>query len=175
MACQIHFWDAFINRQIDDVTVMNHNYEVQFRTVWRTVFNIQTKSLTDILILWPKIKLCKNADFSMKFSYGLCILKFLEMHFTRVYLWSSVSDINKSNVSKDTRQHLEQGQIRLSMICSISYIIWTLWYIQKKTIFRAVWKVRSGLPNKWIKCISVWTDYLCIGNLFLFVFILTMN
>ena len=77
MACQIHFWDAFINRQIDDVIVMNHNYEVQFRTVWRTIFNIQTKRLTDILILWPKIKLCKNADFNMKFSYGLCIINYM--------------------------------------------------------------------------------------------------
>ena len=74
MACQIHFWDAFINRQIDDVIVMTHNYEVKFRKSWKVTFNIQTWNLTDILILCPKIKFQKNLDFSMKFPYGLCIL-----------------------------------------------------------------------------------------------------
>ena len=75
MACQIHFWDAFINRQIDDVIVMTHNYEVWFRYLWTALFKIQTQRLTDFVILWPKIKFQKNVDFTMKFSYGLCILK----------------------------------------------------------------------------------------------------
>ena len=55
-----HFWDAFINRQIDSVIVMTHNFGVKFQKPWKVTFNIQTLSLTDILILCPKSKFQKN-------------------------------------------------------------------------------------------------------------------
>ena len=55
-----HFWDAFINRQIDSVIVMTHNYGVKFQKPWKVTFNIQT---------------FQKSDFSVKFPYGVCILK----------------------------------------------------------------------------------------------------
>ena len=63
MACQIHFWDAFMNRQIDDVIVMNHYYEVWFRKPWKTIFNIQTPSLVHTVIQRSKISFKKMFDF----------------------------------------------------------------------------------------------------------------
>ena len=77
--CQIQFLDVSFERYIDDVIVMNHNHEVWFRYLWTAHFNIQTQSLTDFAIIWPKIKFQKNDDFTMKFSYGLCILKVVEV------------------------------------------------------------------------------------------------
>ena len=74
--CQILFLTVFVERHIDDVIVMTHDFKVWFWYIWTTILNIQTQSLTDILILWPKIKFRKNVDSSMKFPYGLCILKY---------------------------------------------------------------------------------------------------
>ena len=73
--CQILFLTVFVGTHIDDVIVVNHNFEVWFWYLRTAHFNIEIKSLSDILILWPKIKFQKNVDFSMKFPYGLCILK----------------------------------------------------------------------------------------------------
>ena len=42
---------------------------------------VETKRLTDILILWQKIMFQKNDDFSMKFPYGLC----------NIILWNIIS------------------------------------------------------------------------------------
>ena len=87
--------------------------------------------------VWPIFSFCGQ---KLSFAKMLILawnshMAYVSLSFLRCtspgYLWSSVSDINKSNVSKDTRQHLKQGHIRLSMICSISYFIWTLRYIQK--------------------------------------------
>ena len=72
--CQILFLAVFVERHIEDVIMMTHNFEVWFWYLWMAIFNIESKRLTDILILWPKIKFPKIYDFSMKFSYGLCIL-----------------------------------------------------------------------------------------------------
>ena len=58
--CQILFLTVFVGTHIDDVTVMNHNFEVWFWYLRTAHFNIEIKSLSDILILWPKLSFKKR-------------------------------------------------------------------------------------------------------------------
>ena len=124
MACQIHFWDALINRQIDDVIVMNHYYEVWFRKLSMIIFNIPTPSLFHTVIQRSKISFKKMFDFKRNSHMAyVSLIWFLKSR--RIIQRKNILNPERSDIRRHRRISKVQESIRSKIEVYIT--IWSWW------------------------------------------------